>query len=136
MPITKQAIKRVRQDKTKTARNKHYGNHMKSMMKLILEYARKGETDKANKILPKVISSIDTAAKKNIIHKHNASRKKSLVQRALAKPAEKKAEKAPKKEEKAEKKEKKVSKKEEKVEDVVEEKVEEVVDEKGEKKGE
>ena len=40
MPITKQAIKRVKQDKVKTARNKHYGNHMKSMIKLILEYVQ------------------------------------------------------------------------------------------------
>ena len=109
MPITKQAIKRMKQDKARTARNKHYGHNMKSMIKLILEYARKGETDKANKILPKVVSSIDTAAKKGVIHTKNASRKKSRIQKALAEK--------PKKEEKVEKVEKKEDKVEEKVEE-------------------
>ena len=112
MPITKQAIKRMKQSRTRYARNRHYSSHMKSMIKLILDYAKKGDLDKANKILPKVVSSIDTAAKKNIIHKHNAAHKKSKIQKALnVKPkAEPKAEK--KSEEKVEKKE--IKKKEEK----------------------
>ena len=119
MPITKQAIKRVKQDKKRTARNKHYGNHMKSMVKLLLEYVKKGEVDKATKILPKVVSAIDVASKKKLIHKNNAAHKKSLVQRALAKPpVEKKAKamKGKKKEEKVEKtdKEEVVEKEEEK----------------------
>lgn len=106
MPITKQAIKRMKQDKTRTANNNHYKNHMKSMIKLILEYARKGELDKANKILSKVVSSIDTCAKKNIIHKHNAAHKKSRIARALVvkpKKTEEKVAKPKKVEEKAEK---------------------------------
>ena len=73
----------MKQNSVRYARNRHYSSHMKSMIKLILDYAKKGELDKANKILPKVVSAIDVAAKKNLIHKHNASRKKSLVQRAL-----------------------------------------------------
>ena len=108
MPITKQVKKRAKQAKVRTARNKHYSSRMKSMIKLILGYAQKKEVDKANKILPKVISSIDICAKKNIIHKNNAARKKSSIQRALSgigkkveKPASKKAEV---KEEKVEKK--------------------------------
>lgn len=83
MPITKQAIKRVKQAKGRTERNRHNKSHMKSMMKLVLDYVDKKELDKATKILPKVVHAIDNAAKKNIIHKNNASRKKSRVQRAL-----------------------------------------------------
>ena len=75
----------MKQDKVRTARNKHYHNNMKSMIKLLLGYVQKKEFDKASKILPKVVKSIDTAAKKNLIHKHNASRKKSRVQRAINK---------------------------------------------------
>jgi small subunit ribosomal protein S20 len=112
MPITKQAIKRMKQSRANYARNRHYSSHMKSMIKLILDYAKKGDLDKANKILPKVVSAIDVAAKKNLIHKHNASRKKSFVQRALnikdVKPPKVEPKVAPKaKEEKAEKKTKK-----------------------------
>ena len=84
MPIIKQAIKRVKQTKVRTARNRHYNSHMKSMIKLILEYVQKKEFDKANKILSKVVGAIDTCAKKNIIHKNNAARKKSRIQRALS----------------------------------------------------
>ena len=56
---------------------------MKSMIKLVLDYAQKKEADKAVKILPKVVSAIDTCAKKNIIHKNNAARKKARIQKAL-----------------------------------------------------
>ena len=84
MPITKQAIKRVRQDKVKTARNQHYNNQMKSMIKLFLGYIQEGEFDKATKILPKVVSSIDTCVKKNLLHQNNAAHKKSRLQKALS----------------------------------------------------
>lgn len=114
MPITKQAIKRMKQSRTRYARNRHYSSHMKSMIKLILDYAKKGELDKANKILPKVVSSIDTAAKKNIIHKHNAAHKKSRIQKALnvkpkteSKPKVEKAEKPATASKKTKKKEEK-----------------------------
>ena len=83
MPIIKQAKKRVKQTKVRTARNKHYDHHMKSMIKLMLGYIQKKDFDKANKILPKVISSIDTCSKKNIIHKNNAAHKKARIQKAL-----------------------------------------------------
>jgi small subunit ribosomal protein S20 len=88
MPITKQAIKQMKQSRVKCARNRHYISRMKSMIKLILDYVKKGDTDKAGKIMPKVISAIDTAAKKNLIHKNNAAHKKSRVQKALSAGAE------------------------------------------------
>jgi ribosomal protein S20 len=76
---------------------------MKSMIKLFLGYTQKGEFDKAAKILPKVVSSIDTCTKKNLLHKNNAARKKSRLQKmlnnkdkAVIKPV--KAEKSAKKE--------------------------------------
>lgn len=84
MPVTKQVIKRVKQAKVKASRNKHYNSHMKSMIKLVMGYIQKGESDKATKILPKVVSSIDTCAKKNLIHENNAARKKAGINRALS----------------------------------------------------
>ena len=122
MPIIKSAIKRAKQTKVRTARNKHYSSNMKSMIKLVLDYVKKGEADKATKILPKVVSSIDTCAKKNIIHKSNAAHKKSRIQRELSNIG-KRAEKV-EKPAKAEKVEKKADKKVEKVEKVEEEKAE------------
>jgi len=126
MPITKQAIKRVKQDKVKTARNRHYNNDMKSLVRLMLDYVQKGEMDKANRIMPKVIKAIDTCAKKNLFHENNAARKKSRIQKALnslqkgeVKPAKKEVKPAAKKEavKKTEKAEKKAPKKTEKKEE-------------------
>ena len=74
MPITKQAIKRMRQNQVANTRNRHYLSRMKSMIRLFLGYAQKNELDKAAKVLPEVTKSIDLAAKKNIIHKNNAAR--------------------------------------------------------------
>lgn len=97
MPITKQAIKRVRQAKVRTARNKHYNSQMKSMIKLFLSYIQKKELDNAKEILSKVVSSIDTCCKKNLIHKNNAARKKARLDRVFnglgGKTATKKTEK-------------------------------------------
>lgn len=104
MPIIKQAIKRVKQDKVRTARNKHYKHHMKSLIKLMLDTIRRKESDKAVKLMPKVISSIDTCAKKNIIHKNNAARKKARLQKALSGLQKGGGEKAEKKEAKETKK--------------------------------
>jgi len=99
MPITKGAIKSMKQSRVRRDRNAHYTNHMKSMLKLILGYIEKNDFEKAKKILPNVMHAVDNAAKKNLIHKNNAAHKKSRVQRALNKiegkkpVAEKKSEK-------------------------------------------
>ena len=47
-------------------------------------HMKEGKKDEALKLLPKVYKVIDTAAKKNIIHKNNAARKKSLYARMVA----------------------------------------------------
>lgn len=96
MPIIKSSIKSMKQSLTRRQNNRHFGNHMKSMIKLILTYVEKGEMDKAKKILPEVMKSIDMAAKKKIIEKNNAANKKSRVQRAINAGPAKKEEKAAK----------------------------------------
>lgn len=116
----------MKQNSKRRANNRHYGSHMKSMIKLILTHVEKGEMDKAKKILPDVISAIDTAAKKKLIHENNAAHKKSRVQKAVtAGPPKKEDKPAKKKVEKVEAVEEKVEKAEDKVEENVE-KVEEV----------
>lgn len=113
MPVIKSAIKRMKQNKVRYECNRHYSSRMKSMMKLILDYMKKGETEKATTIMPKVISSIDTAAKKNLIHRNNAAHKKSRIAKAMSNIGEKKV---------VEKKEKKEAPKKEKTEKEVEKK--------------
>ena len=127
MPIIKSAIKRMKQNTVNRGRNSHYRSHMKSMIKLLLTHVQKGEMEKAKKILPDVVSAIDMAAKKKIVHENNAAHKKSRVQKAINAGPPKKEEKpvkakaAPRKETKA----KKTAPKAEKAEAPAEEKKEE-----------
>ncbi len=83
MPIIKSAIKAMRQSRVHAARNQHYKSRMKSMIKLLNDYVKAKETGKAKKILPQVLSAIDTACKKHIIHWGNAARRKSNAQSAV-----------------------------------------------------
>lgn len=133
MPIIKSAIKRMKQNSVHRSRNRHYGSHMKSMIKLLLTHVEKGEMDKAKKVLPEVISAIDMAAKKNIVHENNAARKKSRIQRAINAGPPKKEEKIAKV--KSTKKEDKAAAKEEKATKQAEEKAE-IAEEMAEKKAE
>ena len=85
MPILKSAIKRSRQTKIITARQRPYKTTMLIIIKNIIKYTESGDLEKAKKILPATYTSIDIAAKKNIIHTKNASNKKSRVARIINK---------------------------------------------------
>jgi small subunit ribosomal protein S20 len=90
MPITSSAQKAMRQAKARTERNKPIKTRLKTEMKKVLTLA-KTDSAKAQKALPEAFSVIDTAAKKHMIHKNNANRKKSMLARVVGKAgAEKK----------------------------------------------
>jgi len=57
---------------------------MKTMMRKVVDLTKEGKSKEAEAILPNVYKSIDTAAKKNIIHKNNAARKKAHMARLVA----------------------------------------------------
>ncbi len=85
MPIIKSAIKKVRKDKTRTARNQKRGAVLKSLIK-------KARTSKTAKDLQSAFSALDKAAKVKLIHPNKAARLKSrlakgaAVKKAVAKP--------------------------------------------------
>lgn len=72
MPVIKQAIKKVRQDKRKTARNLL----IKTAYKKAVTAFRKNPTAVA---LTAAYSALDKAAKTNVIHRNKASRLKSRL---------------------------------------------------------
>jgi len=80
MPIIKSAKKRVLQTKKAYERNKHYNTRMRTMVKNVLKATG---LEQAEKLLPETYSAIDTAYKKNLIHKNNAARKKARVAKAV-----------------------------------------------------
>ncbi|PIR55166.1 30S ribosomal protein S20 [Candidatus Peregrinibacteria bacterium CG10_big_fil_rev_8_21_14_0_10_36_19] len=100
MPVIKSAKKQMKQNAVRRARNFPVRNELKSVLKNELQLIKDGSLEEAKKFLPKVFSIIDMAAKKKIIEKNNASRKKSRISKAInalemaGKKTEKKAEAA------------------------------------------
>ena len=77
MPVTKQAAKKVRQDKRKTI----FNSKVKKTMKTAILSFRKNPS---SLLLVKVFKAVDRAAKTNVIHKNKASRIKSRLSKLLA----------------------------------------------------
>lgn len=79
----KSAMKRVRQTKKRTLRNRSLKSKLKSLSKKIeLEVANKN-AEGAKTALNKAIVAIDKAASKKVIHKNTASRKVSRLTRLV-----------------------------------------------------
>lgn len=72
MPIIKSAIKKVRKDKIRTARNKKREMTLKSLVK-------KTRISKTAKNLQAAFSALDKAAKVHLIHPNKAARLKSRL---------------------------------------------------------
>lgn len=72
MPVTKQAIKKVRADRRKTIYNLF---RKKALKKTILEFKKKP----TNELLRAAFKAADLAAKTNVIHKNKTARIKSKL---------------------------------------------------------
>jgi len=84
MPIIKSAKKRLKQSKKNHSVNLVYKRKMKEVVKEVKELALANKKSEAKKILPKAYKAIDKAAKRGVIKKNTASRKKSQLSRLLA----------------------------------------------------
>lgn len=78
MPITKQAIKKLRHDREVTIKNAKH----RLLLKGLVKKARKTPTEKSVSL---VFAALDKAAKRNIIHKNAASRTKARLSKLLKK---------------------------------------------------
>ncbi|CAN5611678.1 hypothetical protein BH23PAT1_BH23PAT1_0520 [soil metagenome] len=97
MPIIKSAKKRVRTAQKATARNSRTKRHLRRAMKAF-QAVVEGGGKKAAEAYAEAQSALDTAAKKNIMHKNRVARKQSQLakqaQAAGIKPASSTAKKA------------------------------------------
>ena len=85
MPITTSAKKALRQNVRGKIRNLKRKNAMKAMVKQTRKLASAQKKEEAIKLLPKLYKAIDKAAKRGIIKKNAAARKKSRLTRLLLK---------------------------------------------------
>lgn len=79
MPITSSAKKALRSSKKKRVFNLRRKNEMQSIVKEYKKLISAKKTDEAKKLIPKLQKTIDKAAKRGIIKKNTAARKKSRL---------------------------------------------------------
>jgi len=82
MPIIKSAKKAIRGSNRKKAFNDRQKREMKSIIKKIEKIAKTEKTT-AQKMLSSAFAIIDKAAKKGVIKKNNAARKKSRLSKLV-----------------------------------------------------
>lgn len=92
MPVIKSAIKKARQDVKARAHNRVIRDAYKNAAKNVRKLVEAGDTKKAQEALKEAYSKIDIAAKKNVVHKNNAARRKSRLAALLKKDKAPKAE--------------------------------------------
>ena len=83
MANSKSALKRVRQIKRRTDRNKGRRTKVKSLRKRAIDAAEAGKTEEAQDSLKQFSSAVDRAHKKGIYHKNKAANLKSKTVKAL-----------------------------------------------------
>ncbi|OAA30106.1 30S ribosomal protein S20 [Kosmotoga arenicorallina S304] len=80
MPNIKSAEKRVRQTKVRRMRNRSAKTRFRNVTKeLLLAIETKEAPEKVNELLSLSFSVLDRAAKKGVIHKRQASRRKARL---------------------------------------------------------
>lgn len=87
MPNTKSAERRSRNSARKHARNTSEKSRLKTLEKTYVRLAAAGKKDEAQTALRAVASAYDKAAKKGVIHRGTADRKKGRLAVRLNKAA-------------------------------------------------
>ena len=83
MANIKSAAKRARQAVTRRARNTSVISTLKSGQKKVRAAVAAGKLDDAKSEFAKITAALDRAAKRGIIHKNSADRRKSALNRSL-----------------------------------------------------
>jgi len=87
MPRRKTSLKKTRADKKKHLRNLRVKIQLKKALKKFEALLSAKNAGEAKTVLVKVLSQLDKAAKKHIIHSKTADRKKSRLMKRLSRAA-------------------------------------------------
>ncbi len=85
MPVKKAAIKDLRQNKKRRARNLQVTNQIKKLVKEARAHLTKGNKEKAAEAVKKAVKALDKAVQNKKMKKNTASRTKSRLMKALNK---------------------------------------------------
>lgn len=87
MPHNNSAAKRLRKNETRRLANKSRLTELKSIRKTLERHLHDGQVEQAKAVFKTFAKRVDQAASVNTVHKNTASRLKSRLALALAKPA-------------------------------------------------
>jgi len=83
MPTQQAAFKALRQSKKRQLRNKKQKDEIKQLLKSVKKAIAANNKEEALKLLKLGYKKIDKAAKRHLIHKNNAARKKSRLMKKI-----------------------------------------------------
>ena len=83
MPNIKSSVRSVKTDAERRAKNFAIRSTVKTATRKTLEAINGKQADEAKTLLTTAVSTIDKAAKKGVIHKNAAARKKSRLMKKL-----------------------------------------------------
>jgi len=89
MPVTKTTKRRPAQIERRRAVNLKRIVEMRKLIKEANSLLTANKIDEAEKLLPKIYKALDKAAKRGVIKKNTASRKKSRMTKKVAKATKK-----------------------------------------------
>lgn len=84
MPIIKSAKKRAKQSLVARKRNYNVRTALKKAIRNVADAVKAGKKEDATKALSTAYKVIDTADKKNILHKNTAARRKSKLAKEVS----------------------------------------------------
>ena len=84
MANIKSQIKRIKQNDKRRIRNRNYRGRARTFIKRAIIQMDEGNLEEARNSTLSAISALDKAAAKGVIHKNNASRRKSRLMKKLA----------------------------------------------------
>lgn len=79
----KSALKRIKQNEKRYARNKHVRSTLRTVIKRVREAVAANDLNLAKEALQAAIPYIDSAASKGVIHRANASRNVSRLNKLV-----------------------------------------------------
>jgi len=85
LPNIKSAAKRARQNITREKRNRRIKSMLKTSIRRFEESLQSGDMEEARVKLNAAVRQIDKAAARGVVHKNNAARKKSRLNRMINK---------------------------------------------------
>lgn len=85
MPVTKTTKRRPKQSERKRAANKKRTLEMRKLIKEANVLIATKDTEAVEKMMPQIYKAIDKAAKKGVIKKNTAARKKSRMMKKIKK---------------------------------------------------